>query len=167
MNKVFSALISFSTITIICSLGCSGLLNVGANMAGYKTIELSKFEIARGSRVMVFNSQPGFSGYDITPLADKLEMPGIEIVSPETPAIYSKGFWTPRKMFKDMMTKTPSDLAFMITLSRMPLEGDIYIITVIDSSGQAIGDTQVRAKDIGAEGHENILAWLKANLNVK
>ena len=153
--------------------GC-GLMNVGTRM-GMKmagiSMDLDSVQIPKGSRVIIFTAEPGFSGYAVTPLGDRLEMFEVEHVFPPDASIYESGF-TPREMVKDMLVKVPADFVVMITQPRGKLyqattmTTAAYTISVFDSSGKTIVGAEVPASEVGTS-EDDLLSWLRSNLNIE
>jgi hypothetical protein len=154
-----------------CGLGDIGT-DLGMKMAGISR-DLDSVQIPKGSRVIIFTSEPGFSGYAVTPLGDRLDMLEVEFVFPPDASIYKSGSPTPGGVIKDMLSKVPADFVVMITLPRGKLyramiswTRDQYFISVHDSSGKTIVNAEVPASEVGPS-EDDLLSWLKSNLNIK
>lgn len=153
-----------------CGLGNIGT-DLGMKLAGINR-DLGSVQIPKGSRVIIFTSEPRFSGYTVTPLGDRLDMLEVEHVFPPDASIYESGFPAPRKMVKDMLAKVPADFVVMITRPRgklyrgATLTTAVYHISVFDSSGKTIVGAEVPASEVGTS-EDDLLSWLKSNLNIK
>lgn len=171
-RKVFFVVIASILAFIItgCGLGNIGT-ELGMKMAGIGR-DLNSVKISKGSRVIIFTSEPGFSGYTIKSLGDRLGTLGVEHVFPSDVSVYESGVFTPRKMIKDMLDKAPADYVVMITLPRgiffraISLTTAVYHITVFDSSAKTLVAAEAPASEVGAT-EDDLSSWLRSNLNIK
>jgi hypothetical protein len=172
-RPIFFVLIASILAFVItgCGLGDIGT-DLGMKMAGISR-DLDSVQIPKGSRVIIFTSEPRFSGYAVTPLDDRLDMLEVEFVFPPDASIYESGFPTPRGVIKDMLAKVPADFVVMITPPRgklyratISLTSDLYYISVHDSSGKTIVSAEVPASEVGTS-EDDLLSWLKSNLNIE
>ena len=152
-----------------CGLGNIGT-ELGMKMAGIGR-DLNLVKISKGSRVIIFTSEPGFSGYTIKPLGDRLDTLEVEHVFPADVSVYVSGVSSPRKMIKDMLDKAPADYVVMITVPRgmffraISLTTAVYHVTVFDSSTKTLVDTEAPVSEVGAT-EDDLASWLRSNLNI-